>query len=332
MSNPEDYTVGWICAIEPEFLAAQLCLGDTHPDLTYRPSPNDTNTYILGKISNHNVVIACLPHGSYGTSSATNVATNMLRSFPNVRIGLMVGIGGGAPTPDRDIRLGDIVVSSPGDGKGGVFQYDLGKKIQEQDFQEIGSLNRPPTCLLTAVTRLNVEYKRRPGILETAINRVLQEEEEELQEELARPDPSTDTLYRSDLIHPANDKLPCAATCGMDPANMVPRLEPTRRPRCPVIHYGLIASGNQSMKDALRRDELAGKWKVSCFEMEAAGLMNDFPCLVIRGICDYSDSHKNKVWQGYAALAAAVYTKDLLRQISPNHVEAEQKIADFLSC
>ena len=117
----EDYTVGWICAIKPEYLAAQLCLDETHPCLTYRPLLNDTNTYTLGKINNHNVVIACLLSGLYGTSSAANVATNMLGSFPNVRIGLMVGISGGALTLDSDIRLGDIVVSSPGDRKGGVF-------------------------------------------------------------------------------------------------------------------------------------------------------------------------------------------------------------------
>lgn len=135
MSNQNDnYTVGWICAIEPEYLAAELCLDETHPRMTCRLSPNDTNIYVLGKIGDHNVVIACLPNGSYGTISAANVATNMLRSFPNVRIGLMVGLGGGAPTPDSDIRLGDIVVSSPGDGQGGVFQHDFGRTIQDQDF------------------------------------------------------------------------------------------------------------------------------------------------------------------------------------------------------
>lgn len=334
MSNPEDYTVGWICAIEPEYLAAQLCLDETHPNLTYRPSPHDTNTYVLGKISDHNIVIACLPAGSYGISSAVTVATNMLRSFPNIRVGLMVGIGGGAPTPDRDIRLGDIVVSSPGDGKGGVFQHDFGKKLQEQDFQETGFLNRPPATLLEAVMRLKVEYRMRPGSLEKAIDRILDKQDEELQEELCRPDASTDTLYRSDFVHPAEfNDMPCAQTCAMDPENMVtpPRPERTKRPRSPVVYYGLIASGDQLMKDALRRDELAKKYKVLCFEMEAAGLMNNFPCLVVRGICDYSDSHKNKVWQGYAALAAAVYTKDLLRQISPDYVKAEKKIADVLS-
>ena len=85
------------------------------------------------------------------------------------------------------------------------------------------------------------------------------------------------------------------------------------------------------MKDTTVRDRLAAEKDVLCFEMEAAGLMNHFPCLVIRGICDYSDSHKNKEWQGYAAMAAAAYTKDLLCRIVPNRVEAEKTIRDILS-
>jgi nucleoside phosphorylase len=80
----------------------------------------------------------------------------------------------------------------------------------------------------------------------------------------------------------------------------------------PQIHYGTIASGNQVMKDAGARDRLAQKHGIICFEMEAAGLMDVLPCLVIRGICDYADSHKNKKWQGYAAIAAAAYAKELL--------------------
>jgi nucleoside phosphorylase len=78
------------------------------------------------------------------------------------------------------------------------------------------------------------------------------------------------------------------------------------------------------MKDALIRDRLAADKDVLCFEMEAAGLMNTFPCLVIRGICDYSDSHKNKEWQGYAAMVAAAYAKDLLQRIPLNKIEADR--------
>jgi nucleoside phosphorylase len=85
------------------------------------------------------------------------------------------------------------------------------------------------------------------------------------------------------------------------------------------------------MKDDATRDRLAAEKGVLCFEMEAAGLMNHFPCLVIRGICDYSDTHKNKSWQGYAAMTAAAYAKDLLGQIAQTRLEAEMKIGEHLS-
>jgi len=99
----------------------------------------------------------------------------------------------------------------------------------------------------------------------------------------------------------------------------------------PAIHYGLIASANSLIKDATIRDKLARDKNILCFEMEAAGLINHFPCLIIRGICDYSDLHKNKDWQGYAAIAAAAYAKDLLCHIYPNKVKAEKKINAILA-
>ncbi|KNB19986.1 hypothetical protein FOXG_17249 [Fusarium oxysporum f. sp. lycopersici 4287] len=37
------------------------------------------------------------------------------------------------------------------------------------------------------------------------------------------------------------------------------------------------------------------------------------------------DSHKNKEWQGYAAMVAAAYAKDLLYEIAPNRVESERE-------
>ena len=96
---------------------------------------------------------------------------------------------------------------------------------------------------------------------------------------------------------------------------------PVRDKHDPVIHYGLIASGNRVIKHGGTRDKLGQELGILCFEMEAAGLMDNFPCLVIRGICDYADSHKNKQWQGYAAATAAAYAKELLSVIHPNQVE-----------
>jgi hypothetical protein len=67
-----------------------------------------------------------------------------------------------------------------------------------------------------------------------------------------------------------------------------------------------------------------------CVEMEAAGLMDELSCLVICGICDYADSHKNKRWQPYAAATAAAYAKELLSIIPAQEVVAEPKVKEYL--
>ncbi|KAL6799179.1 ankyrin repeat-containing domain protein [Trichoderma sp. SZMC 28013] len=329
MSNPKDYSVGWICAITTEYVAARSFLDEEHEGPEY-VAANDNNDYTLGKIGNHNVVIAVLPDGEYGISSAATVARDMLHSFPNIRIGLMVGIGGGAPSKKHDIRLGDIVISAPRNGKGGVFQYDFGKTVQEQSFQHTGFLNQPPMVLRTAVSGLRSHYELNGHQLDLCISKIL-ENRKRLKRKYSRPPPSTDILYRPDIIHPLGDETDCTVLCGDIPSKLILRPERTEDDDIPSIHYGLIASANHLIKDALIRDTLAAEKDVLCFEMEAAGLMNHFPCLVIRGICDYSDSHKNKAWQGYAAMAAAAYAKDLLYRIPPNKIEAEKRIGEILS-
>ncbi|EKJ76090.1 hypothetical protein FPSE_03722 [Fusarium pseudograminearum CS3096] len=326
MSDPRKYTVGWICAIATEYLAAQLLDEEHGPPESV--SVNDSNDYTLGKIGKHNVVMAVLPFGEYGISSATGVAKDMLRSFPNVRIGLMVGIGGGAPTKKHDIRLGDVIVGVSNNGDGAVYQYDFGKTVQGQEFQTTGFLNQPPTFLRTAVQGLLTQYKRKGHQLDKHVNKILAENPR-LQKDFQRPDLSSDRLYVSSKVHPKDDKSSCAEVCGDE--NLVRRPDRGEYEDNPAVHYGLIASSNRLMKDALARDALAAKKGVLCFEMEAAGLMNHFPFLVVRGICDYSDSHKNQQWQGFAAMMAAAYAKDLLHQIPPNKVEAEKPISEVLS-
>ncbi|KAH8586885.1 hypothetical protein B0O99DRAFT_469781, partial [Bisporella sp. PMI_857] len=328
MPDPEDYTVGWICAITTELVAARAFLDCEHEPESL--AATDNNNYTLGRIGKHNVVIAVLPDGEYGISSAAIVASNMLRSFPSIRIGLMVGIGGGAPSANHDIRLGDVVVSALRDGKGGVFQYDFGKTIQNQRFKQTGFLDQPPMILRMAVSKLKARYESDGHQIEEAISNIFKEKPR-LRKNYKRPDSTSDRLYHSDVVHPSDTNASCMTICGNEPSKLVLLPKRTEDEDNPAIHYGLIASANQLMKDALIRDKLAAQMGVLCFEMEAAGLMNHFPCLVIRGICDYSDSHKNKDWQGYAAMAAAAYAKDLLCQIAPKKVKAEKKLFDILS-
>jgi nucleoside phosphorylase len=312
----EDYTVGWVCALAVELAAAEEMLDEEHDTPGY--NPHDTNIYTCGRIGEHNVVIACLPQGRIGTNSAAAVAVQMKSTFASTRFGLMVGIGGGVPSKEADIRLGDIVVSKPHTVHGGVVQYDL-RKNTPSGFERMGSLNSPPTLLLNAVMKVRAKHMRRRGRLSEYRAKLASLPDFE------REAAGSDTLFEVGYNHELGE-----TTCGKCDRDRSVAREARRQET--VVHYGTIASGNQVMRDADQRDKVSAELGgVLCFEMEAAGLMNSFPCLVIRGICDYADSHKNKQWQAYAAGTAAAYAKEVLSVIPSSMVETEKKIIDVMS-
>ncbi|KAL6802996.1 nucleoside phosphorylase domain-containing protein [Trichoderma sp. SZMC 28013] len=304
-----DYKVGWICALSKEQTAAMAMLDEEH-DLLPKP-PSDSNVYTLGSISGHNIVIACLPEGQIGTNSAATVATQMVNTFPSVRFGLLVGIGSGIPPR---VRLGDVVVSQPSGGHPGVVQWDFGKAEQEGQIVQTGSLNQPPGALLAALTKLKSRHEMKGHNIH------------KLLDQMTAKWPRLAPNYT------------CSARL-KDPLYSSPRatsdfsaVKESRKPGEISIHYGLIASGNQVIKDSATRDRinksLAGQ--VLCFDMEAAGLMKSFPCTVIRGICDYADSLKKKDWQDYAAAIAAAFAKELLESVQPTDIEGDKRASEVL--
>ncbi|KAF2632352.1 ankyrin, partial [Macroventuria anomochaeta] len=295
----EDYTVGWVCALAIELVAAQEMLDEEHD--TPSCNAHDTNIYTCGRIGEHYVVIACLPEGRMGTTSAATVANQMKMAFTSIRFGLMVGIGGGIPSEHADIRLGDVIVSKPQKVHGGVVQYDFGKATIS-GFERTGFLDGPPTVLLNAVTNLRAKHMRRRGKLLECLSKL------DSLPEFTREAAGADVLFEAEYQHVGG------ATCENCSKEYV-LVRETRRHEV-MVHYGTIASGNEVIQDAAVRDRVsADLGGVLCFEMEAAGLMNSFPCLVIRGISDYADSHKNEQWQPYAAATAAAYAKELLSVI-----------------
>ncbi|KAJ5651196.1 uncharacterized protein N7484_004919 [Penicillium longicatenatum] len=315
----ETFQIGWICALPIEAAAAKEMLDESFGILDEQ-DPTDPNTYTLGRVGKHHVVIACLPGGQYGTTSATTVANNMVRTFSkSLRVGLMVGVGGGIPSTAHDIRLGDVVISCPEGTSSGVVQYDTGKVVAGGEFHRIGSLNSPPRALLTAINLIRAaeltDDPHYPKYLLKAIGRTSR-----TRKNFERP--QKDRLFKLEHIHPTT-----ASTCD----GCLEEWEDVRSERDtsdPQPHYGIIASGNAVIKDGSTREKLRVATGALCFEMEAAGLMMDFPCIVVRGICDYADTHKNKQWQGYAALAAASYVKELLGYIPVGRVSQESLAAD----
>jgi nucleoside phosphorylase len=304
-----DYDVGWVCALPVELAAAQALLDEEHERLGQ--DVNDTNLYTLGRIGQHNVVIACLPAGQTGTNSAAAVAVQMKSTFKSIQFGLMVGIGGGVPSAEADIRLGDVVISQPHKGHGGVVQYDSGKTTPS-GFERTGFLNAPPTILLNAVSKIRANHFIERGSLLEHISKLSN------RPVFARDNAGSDVLFEASYNHVGG------ATCDLCSKERVVERQP--RGNQIVAHYGTIASGNQVMRDGATRDRISLEFGgVLCFEMEAAGLINSFPWLVIRGICDYADSHKNKKWQAYAAATAAAYAKEVLSVIpSEGDIQAER--------
>ncbi|KAE9565769.1 hypothetical protein CGMCC3_g18048 [Colletotrichum fructicola] len=319
----DEYTVGWVCALPLEMAAAKGMLDQIHPDLPEQ-DPADHNNYILGHIQGHNVVIACLPAGIYGTTTAATVAKDLLRTFKSIRFGLLVGIGGGAPSRANDIRLGDVVVSQPTGTTGGAIQYDRGKTVQDGEFQRTGSLNSPPQVLLTGLGRLQAEHMTEDSKIPQYLSELVQKSPKTMKKKFSYQGSSNDCLYQAEYEHIGQD-----STCDQCERTHIIQRD-ARDDTEPVIHYGTIASGNQVIKHGKTRDQMAKELGALCFEMEAAGLQ-DFPCLIIRGICDYSDSHKNKKWQEYAAATAAAFAKELLLVIRPDKVLDEKPIRELVS-
>ncbi|GIK07769.1 hypothetical protein Aspvir_003437 [Aspergillus viridinutans] len=309
-ANPwtyNDYTVGVVCAMGFEMSAVRYMLDDEHPRLPTKQG--DSNLYVLGELSGHNVAIACLP-GTQGKGAAAIVANNMQRTFPSIKWRLLVGIGGGVPSLTHDIRLGDIVVSMPEGPFGGVVQYDLGKDV-EDGFTLKGFLWPPPPILRSAVEVMRSDHLTQSNKVNTFLSEILQKWPGLA--DYRRPSADSDVLFQPDYPH-----VPDQATCRRcERAQIVDR--PARGSDNPKIHYGLIASGDRVMRSAMKRNKTGRDiGDILCFEMgQAAGIMTEFPCIVIRGISDYADSQKSDIWQHYAAAAAAGCAKELLSYLDP---------------
>lgn len=331
--SPDHYTVGWIAALPIERAAATALLNERHPEPQgFSQNPSDPNSYTWGRMGEHNIVIASLPAGVYGTTSAATTASSLLSSLPQIRIGLLVGIGGGIARPDdgMDIRLGDVVVSQPSNTNGGVVQYDLIKAKSGGELEHKGSLNMPPQVLLAALGNLQSEHLLGD---EAKMNEYLRKMLKD-KPGMARTNQTGPGFIYQGSEHDQLFKASYEHSGGGDCHDCDPNEKIQRGPRDstnPVIHYGIIATGNTLVKNATERDRIAQHvgGRCLCVEMEAAGLMNHYPCLVIRGICDYADSHKNDRWQCYAAATAAAFGKELLSYVPTRDLQKTRRAVEL---
>ncbi|CAF9934276.1 MAG: hypothetical protein ALECFALPRED_005902 [Alectoria fallacina] len=256
--KPQDYTITWLCALpKSELVAATMMLDERHEEL--RLNPQDKNIYTYGSINGHNVVLACLPPGQPNKLSGLKLVQPLRQSFPNLRIHLFVGIGGGVPRdpppedPRLDIHLGDVAVGwAEKIGDPGVMQWDYVRYHGQDKVKSLGSLNKPDWQLMAALGSMlrDREMGEKPFYTHlTGLN--------ERTSKFAHPGQDNDRLFRWTYTHVDNDihSIPCHKCNPSQLAKRSPRttLEP-------VFHQGTIASGDSVMQNAERRDVISRRF------------------------------------------------------------------------
>jgi nucleoside phosphorylase len=336
-SSRDDFKIAIICALPREVDAVEALFqfnwernGKRSLPERFTKARGDHNSYSLGYMSGHNIVLAWTPE--MGPTSAASTSSSLRSSFPSTRLVLLAGICGAVPEYERNgettqILLGDVIVSN------GLVPYTSVKSYPGESVMR-NSLPTPNTEIRAALSQM-AHLSRRITLLEEIprqLNRLLSSHEE-LQKGYCFPGREHDKLFDPAYIHKhRNDDTPCEVcsygerscnkarhetceTLGCDEdKHLVLHRFPKRGEAAerPSIHYGLIGSGDTVMKSGRDRDAIARQHNIIAFEMEGLGVWDNLPTLVVKGACDYADSHKNKQWQNYAAATAAAYVASFL--------------------
>ncbi|PWY82521.1 kinesin light chain [Aspergillus eucalypticola CBS 122712] len=325
------FTIAIICALPLEADALEALFDETYDRLCkyYVKQQGDANWYVNGRVGKHNVVLCYMP--GMGKISAASVASNLRISYTGVQLALVVGICGGAPksSKSQDIFLGDVVVSD----SVVTYEFDGEHSIHDRHGRPsreirtlLGRVGTPSTQaglqsqLLHYLEVLNQNEKRwdHPGIEDVLFESSHLHKHREHDSDLeccclkgSSPDEICENALESDC-----DSLSCGKSTVM-------RIRNPSEANKVSIHVGPVASGNTVMKSGKQRDNIIKRDKVIGFEMEGAGVWECLPSLVIKGVCDYADSHKNKLWQAYAAATAASTAKAFLEHWTPQAQESD---------
>jgi nucleoside phosphorylase len=268
-----DYHVAWICPVAAvELLPARLMLDEHYPTPSY-DTHYDENTYICGTINQHTVVIATCPPGETDNINGGRLTGPMFKTFPNIRMAVLVGIGGGIPKPSispnplKNIHLGDVVVGWPDDGKLACVYHDRGKS-NVNGFEMVGTMKNPDWRLVNALSILESDHELDRTTFEDQLARL---KGFKIKDKFAHPGLEHDRLFDATHDHVDDYGSECT-TC--DQSKLVQRPERIESYKHDLVfHCGRIATGNTVIRDAKLRDRICAQCDGPlCVEMEAAGV------------------------------------------------------------
>ncbi|RDK44419.1 hypothetical protein M752DRAFT_313246 [Aspergillus phoenicis ATCC 13157] len=326
------YTIAYITALPKEQTAILATLDTIHHH--HIPTPaSDKNTYTLGSISPHNIVLTCLP--TMGTTAAASAVTSLLHMFPSIRFVLLVGVAGGIPS--NGVRLGDVVVSVPvSGGYGGVVGWDRGMLVGDGRVvvQNGGGVGRRSEVGVGPAVKSVIDGLKHDGdnLIKMRIKECLDDVEERfprLEPRWTRCDGLRDPRLGWWWVF--SDSCLCLVGWVLWKVVVAGVIGLLGLWGLRMVEFG-FGREMWKEKDARARDALGKEFEedILCVEMEAAGVVDLVPCIVVRGICDYADSQKNKDWQEYAAMVAAAYARILLESLSPGDGDMIADAEDIL--
>ncbi|GAB1194772.1 hypothetical protein APSETT444_004022 [Aspergillus pseudonomiae] len=339
----QDFTVAIVCALSLEADAVEALFDETYDWLGryYGKQQGDANAYLNGRIGNHDVVLCYL--SGMGKVSAASAASSLQISYTGIELALVVGICGGAPSNHQDIFLGDAIISDS------VIAYDFGRQYPGGFQRKPGVkdiLGRPNREIRTLLNGL-----RAANALSELQNRMQEYLETLQQKETKWCHPQiNDNLFQASYLHKhyarASD-IQCGCsesdvpeeicdsaleeTCddlGCDKGQVI-RCREFEEAAKASICIGTVASADRVMKPGPHRDAIVRKEKVIGFETAGAGVWDNISCIIIKGVCDYADSHKNKLWQDYAAATGASAAKAFL-EYWPRKKKDTRKTVHFM--
>ncbi|PNP74399.1 hypothetical protein FNYG_12448 [Fusarium nygamai] len=327
------FRVAIVCALPREAAAMSLLFDQTWDEMSDDGKGLEQNTYLTGRIGQHNVVLATLP--GMGTNHAARVTVKLRGKYTRLKLALLVGICGGVPRiTNKEAFLGDVVISKS------VIRYDYSKQYPHHldfAFAIENSLASPYQEIRSLLATIEAELvderlKRAATVHLKELQNAAREDRRSANYQY--PGAANDRLFPSTYHHKHKKscrecaKSPNAicmaapkASCmdiGCDPSQLVQRRRASNLPAgadyVPQLFMGRIGSGNTVLKSGIHRDSFAARHGIIAYEMEGAGMWETIPCIVVKGICDYADTHKKKDWQDYASATAASVAKAIVER------------------